>query len=583
VVLVGASAWQGWAAEKGDKGAKASKDPPTAKLIDFSVRLAPGDPFSDANHVGATLKEVRRGEVLHLTITGAPKPGYHTYPLTRRTPGQSEAQLSTLTFEKSDVFRPIWPVSESEAKFVKEEASGVLLEHERPFTWSLDVLVLPTAKPGEATLRFTARVQLCNDRSCIWGDHPFAVPLTVLSEPPEPPEPGLEARLKGTQPPPEVVPVPGQGLEASPEVNKSSGLRATIMKALLGGLISLLTPCVFPMIPITISFFLKQAEARGASPLPMAAAYSLTIVVVLTAGGIALISVLVDISQHYLTNFVLAGVFLVFSLSLLGMYDITLPSWLTEMTSSREGQGGLLGVVFMALTFSIISFACVGPIYGGFITLEATTQSTAANLLQRFVGPFAFALAFAAPFFVLALFPTLMRALPRSGSWMNSVKVVMGFLELAAVFKFLRAAELNYFAKSEWFTFDLTLGIYVALCIACGLYLLNVYRLPHDHEAPESIGVPRLLFSLTFLALGLYLVPGMFKNEDGEPQRPRGEVYLWVRSFLLPEPSTPAPPGATQARAGRSARLVWLTDYTVARQQSAAQKKPLFIDFTGLG
>src|SRR5262249_26220645 len=186
--------------------------------------------------------------------------------------------------------------------------------------------------------------------------------------------------------------------------------------------------------------------------------------------------------------------------------------------------------------------------------------------LQRFLGPLAFALAFAAPFFVLALFPSLLRSLPRSGSWMNSVKVVMGFLELAAAFKFVRAAELNWLAKTEYFTFDLVLGIYVARARACGLYLLNVYRLPHDHEAAESIGVPRLVFGLVFLSFAMYLLPGLFKDDKGKSQKPRGEAYEWVRSFLLPDD----PSG-------------WQTDLPAALAQAQAEGKPLFIDFTGLG
>src|SRR5205823_462052 len=123
------------------------------------------------------------------------------------------------------------------------------------------------------------------------------------------------------------------------------------------------------------------------------------------------------------------------ALSLLGMYDITLPSWLTTATSSQEGRGGLVGTFFMALTFSIISFTCVGPIYGGFIAFEASGQSAGANWLQQLLSVLGFSVAFASPFFVLAMFPGLLRSLPRSGSWMNAVKVVMGFLELAAVFK----------------------------------------------------------------------------------------------------------------------------------------------------
>jgi thiol:disulfide interchange protein DsbD len=246
------------------------------------------------------------------------------------------------------------------------------------------------------------------------------------------------------------------------------------------------------------------------------------------------------------------------------MYEIALPSSLANLTGSREGKGGLIGVMFMALTFSIISFACVGPIYGGFITLEASSSSVT-NWLQRFLGPFAFSLAFASPFFVLALFPSLLRSMPRSGSWMNSVKVVMGFLELAAALKFVRAAELSLLGTSEYFTFDLCLGIYVALCVACGLYLLNVYRLPHDHEAAESIGVPRLLFGLVFLSFALYLLPGMFKEDREHTQKPRGVAYEWVRSFLLPDD-----------------RSDWQADLGSALAEAERDNKPVFIDFTGV-
>src|SRR5262249_40329848 len=155
----------------------------------------------------------------------------------------------------------------------------------------------------------------------------------------------------------------------------------------------------------------------------------------------ALVSVLNPISQHWVTNLVLTGVFIFFGLSLLGWYDIQLPSSLSNALGARQGQSSMVGIIFMALTFSVVSFACVGPIYGGFITLEAT-GGEAGGWLRRVLAPLAFSLAFAAPFFILALFPTLIRRMPKSGSWMNAVKVVLGFLELAAAFKFLRAAEL---------------------------------------------------------------------------------------------------------------------------------------------
>src|SRR5208283_4068542 len=138
------------------------------------------------------------------------------------------------------------------------------------------------------------------------------------------------------------------------------------------------------------------------------------------------------------------------------------------------------------------------------------------------------------PFFLLALFPSLLRKLPKSGSWLNSVKVVMGFLELAAALKFFRAGELVLLPRPEFFTYDLVLGLYVGLCVLCGLYLLGIYRLPHDSPV-EHLSVPRLVFSLLFLSLALYLAPALFQAVDGAKQRPAGILYAWMDSFLLPE------------------------------------------------
>jgi thiol:disulfide interchange protein DsbD len=597
----------------------AAKEAPTAKLITFSVRLSPDDPFSDANQVGATLKEVRRGESIRLTITATPKKGYHTYPLTRRTAKQSKGQLTALKYDKSDTFRPLWPAEETEAEFVDEGPEiGVLLDHERRFTYSQDILVLPTAKPGPAELRFTIDLQVCKT-SCVRGEHVFSLPVKVLSEPAVSPDPEVEKRLAAAEPEPEVVapafgtvvkkreeePAPAKSAGPAVKMSDATGgasdpaatrraaarsgkeadlsLLGRILKMFGGGLLSLLTPCVFPMIPITVSFFLKQSEARPQRAVLLAGVYSLTIVLVLAAGGLLLVKVLQQISRHWATNFGLATMFFVFSLSLFGMFDLTLPRWLSDATSAREGQGGVLGTFFMALTFTIISFTCVGPIYGGFIATEATASG--GGWLHNVPSVLAFSVAFALPFFLLALFPGLLRTLPRSGAWMNAVKVVMAFLELAAVFKFVRAGELNLFGKADWFTFDVVLGIWIALCVACSLYLLSLYRLPHDHDAPDSIGVVRLQFSLTFLALAVYLTPGLFKNDAGVSQKPRGELFFQIESFLLPDTPASQPWRGSAPGSGDSSRprgLVWHSRLDEALARAKADRRLVFIDFTGI-
>jgi thiol:disulfide interchange protein DsbD len=335
------------------------------------------------------------------------------------------------------------------------------------------------------------------------------------------------------------------------------------------------------MIPITVSFFIKQSEKQHHSPLTLAGVYSATIIVVLTGSGIALIRVLQPLSQHWVTQGFLGILFLVFALSLFGWFDITLPSWLANMTSAQEGRGGLAGTMFMALTFTIISFTCVAPFYGGFISVAASAQS-AADYTRLFLGALAFSVAFASPFFFLALFPNLLRSMPKSGSWMNTIKVVMGFLELAAALKFLRGAELVLFAGASFFTYDLVLGAYVAIAVLCGLYLLNLYRLPHDHDPPEHLGVPRLMFSVAFLSLGLYLLPGLFKTANGESQRPNGTVFNWLDSFLLPDAEPQATARGGPERGSTGDRLVWSGNLEKGLQDALDKRRLVFIDFTGL-
>jgi thiol:disulfide interchange protein DsbD len=227
----------------------------------------------------------------------------------------------------------------------------------------------------------------------------------------------------------------------------------------------------------------------------------------------------------------------------------------------------VVGTIFGALAFTVISFTCVAPFLGGFAGISAAdsgrTSLIAVPTAREVAGGLAFATAFAAPFFVLAMVPSLMKALPRSGGWLDSVKVVMGFLELAAALKFLRSAELAVFPTPVYFTYELVLGGWVAISFACGLYLLNLYRLPHDEEKP-NIGVMRLLFALLFMGLGFYLLPATFKGADGKLQRPAGAVYAWVEAFLLPEPEA------------------WGTDLKDGIERGRKSGRPVFVDFTGV-
>jgi cytochrome c biogenesis protein CcdA len=352
----------------------------------------------------------------------------------------------------------------------------------------------------------------------------------------------------------------------------TADLWAFILAGIFWGAVSLVTPCVFPMIPITVSFFLKQSEKEHHRPITMAVVYSATIIIVLTLAAAFLLSVFRWLSVNPIMNYALGALFIFFALSLFGMYDIELPSGLARFTSSREGQGGYVGTVFMALTFTIISFACVAPFLGGF---GGTAAGIARPWWHNILGGLAFSTTFAAPFFFLALFPTLLRSMPKSGSWLNSVKVVMGFLELAAAFKFMRSAELVLTGSQPWlFTFDFCMGIYVALCFLCGLYLIGAYRLPHD-TPEEHVSVPRMLFAGLFLSLGLYFLPALFKGDNGQAQRPRGTIYAWVDSFLLPEVSG-------EQHIPNTANLSAAVAQGREEYRKTGRPRRLFLDFTGV-
>jgi thiol:disulfide interchange protein len=541
---------------------EAQKAPPTkgstagkkgvGALIDFTVALEP--------------KETQPGQVVKLTITGVPKPGHHTYSFTKKTPIQDSPGRfnSLLKFKNISALRPLWPLLESEPEMVNETGLGYYLEHSKKFTLSQDILVLPDATEGSHILSIEVHLQVCDDKTCLPGIVPLEGIVQVKGAPAKLSD-EVEKRLAEKEPPLAVVQPPAGAPGVSNGDSLPADLIAFILSGIFWGAVSLITPCVFPMIPITVSYFLKQSEKEHHKPITMALVYCATIVVVLTIAAVALLSFFRGLSTNPIMNFVIGGLFIFFALSLFGMYEIELPSGLARFTSAREGKGGLVGTMFMALTFTIISFACVAPFLGGF---GGTAANSSLTLTHRLLGGLAFAVTFASPFFILALFPTLLKKLPKSGSWLNTVKVVMGFLELGAALKFLRAGELVIAPTPVFFTYDFVLGLFIALSLLCGLYLLNLYRLPHDTPA-EHLSVPRLLFSLGFLGLALYLTPGLFKVGDkGQSQRPGGVIFAWLDSFLLPDE--------------QETDLPWIGDLQKGLAEARAKRKLVFVDFTGV-
>ncbi len=549
--------------------------------------------FEDVTTVtmAVTPAAAKRGERVALKLTITPKPGWYTYPI---NPPPTTNLLSKNTLGlPTQLVEAIGPLVDPAGWKEKEGATPGTTDRYYPadVTWDIPLTVNPAAGVGKTTLTFPESILLVCKEVCFDSKKLPALDFEVLPGEPVPrvgPAPEVPPKVTPAAPPvpkPEAeahvtkvaVPTPGyeaqiQAVAAAMDVTPitvGGGFLGLIVAAVLWGFVSLATPCVFPMIPITVSLFLKQSNQTTASVLRLALVYCLTIIAVLGSSAVFLLAVFQKLSVDPYMNLFLAGLFVFFALSLFGMYDISLPNFLLQGADRGRRAGGTIGTVFGAVAFSIVSFTCVAPFLGGFAGLAASGNYTTAELA---LAGIAFATAFASPFFLLALFPTLLKKLPRSGGWLDTVKAVMGFLELAAALKFLRTAELRLFDKAELITYDVALAAWVGIFLVAGLYLLNLFRLPHDDEKP-NVGVLRMLFGLGAIVFAVHLVPGLFP-----PQRPAGTVYAWVNSFLLPDPGE------------RAKGLRWGTDLKGEVDRIVAEKAAgrtperglIFIDFTGV-
>jgi thiol:disulfide interchange protein len=528
-----------------------------AELIRFQVQVTPA--------------RARPGQVIYLTINGVVKEGYHTYPATQKALGQPEGQLTRIEYEPNPVLKPLWPITESKSNFKKEVDGGVYLEHTRKFSLSQEILVAGDAKPGVYPLAFRIRLMVCDERGCVGpGYYPVLETKVDVDGPAAPVSEALQRRLEGKGPPiREITPPQNLGVAKQSDTAAQAGLWGLLASACVGAFLMLLTPCVFPMIPITVNFFLKQSEKEHHNPLLMASVYAGTIIILLALVMIVLGKVVITWANDPWFNLLLGGVLFFFALSLFGMYEIELPSGLARFTSAREGQGGYLGTVFMALTFTITSFTCTGPFLGALLGGVAGIQPPPGHLI---LAALVYSATFAAPFFLLALFPSMLRKLPKSGGWLNAVKVTMGFLEIGAALKFLANTDLAWNpGNPRIFSYDAVLCAWIALSFACGLYLIGAFRLPHDDPA-EHIGVVRMMFATIFFGLAVYMTPALRRES------PQGIIGEGLVAFL--PPSFDGPPGKGNGSQSEP-RLAWHLNYQTAWEEAKRDNKLIFIDFTG--
>lgn len=331
----------------------------------------------------------------------------------------------------------------------------------------------------------------------------------------------------------------------------------------VGGLIALVTPCVWPMIPMTVSFFLKQNKNRRQSIIK-AATYGGSIIVIYVVLGLAVTAIfgasaLNELSTSALFNIIFFLLLVVFAISFMGGFELTLPaSWTNKMDSKVDSTTGLLSIFFMAFTLALVSFSCTGPIIGTLLVEAASTS----NFVSPAVGMFGFALALALPFTIFAMFPTMLKAMPKSGGWMNTVKVVLGFLELALALKFLSVADLAY----GWRILDreVFVSLWIVIFALLGVYLLGKIRFPHDDKV-EKTGVTRFLLACISFSFAIYMLPGLW-----------GAPLKAISAF--------SPPLSTQDFSlyeGDVAAQV--DDFDEGLRLSRELGKPVLLDFSGYG
>jgi thiol:disulfide interchange protein len=500
------------------------------------------------NHVQWNLTLDQASAAPGATVLGRLKatvdPEWHMYSLTT-PPGPIPTTIKTVNspaVEKFTIFQPP-AVRKFDPNFNADTET-----YEGSQTFLARIQLKQDLTPGPVTIAFEPRYQTCSGTSCIPPrtrqvtatlnvDRSAAAASIAI------PSGYIEAKPQASRPvgPPSFNP---------PAADQSS-LGAFLVLAFGFGLAAIFTPCVFPMIPITMSYFVGQ---RGG--FAQAITFCLGIIVLFSGLGLILTLALgpaavVQLGSNAWVNGFIALIFFIFGLSLLGAFEITIPSGLLTKLNTASGQGGFAGSLLMGLTFALASFACVGPFMG---TLLAA--SVGDNKLRPVLGMFVFAGGLALPFFLLALFPKYLQKLPRSGEWLARVKVVMGFFVLAAMLKYLYS--LDAVLQTGFLTRERFLAAWVVLFGMAGFYLLGFVRLPGISRDAE-LGVARLLIGTVIVVFGLSLVPGMFGSKLGEI-----EAYI------------PPPAG------GSSGDLAWIeNDLPSAFAKAKAEGKTVLVNFTG--
>lgn len=539
-----------------------------------------------------TAKDVKAGEQLELIFNVAIDNNWYLY--SSEFPCEDGPIETTFTFEPNEGYQliggivPVNPVDKYDEIF---ECDVKVFKKTAQFRQKVKML-----KAG-AVIKGTYEYQVCTevDGRCVPGDGDFVFNQfkvtgggTIQAKPQEENTEAPDTTGENEKPTELVFAVENNGptldptiLEGENDLENESFI-GYLLFAFILGLTSLITPCVFPMIPMTVTFFLKEGQSR-AKGVRDAVIFGLSIILIYTLAGTIFAFALGAeglnaLATHWAPNLFVFVIFIVFALSFLGLFEINAPYQLVNKADRRAEKGGLIGIFFMAATLVLVSFSCTIPIVGNVVVLAA-----GGHVMKPVMAMFSYSLAFAIPFTLFAVFPEWIKSLPKSGGWLNSVKVTLGFLELALALKFFSIADQAY----HWGLLDrdVNLILWIVIFSLLGFYLLGKIRLPHDSPL-EKIGVGRLMIAIATFAFVVYLIPGMW----GAPLKALAG-YLppkYTLDFnLLADSEDQLDDRCEEPKYDEFLHLPHglsgYFDYDQALACARAVNKPIFIDFTGHG
>ena len=523
-----------------------------------------------------------------LFVTAKLENEWHTYSLTQPDAGGAPTEIDGVTLHNLEALGNGF---EADRPYVLEDTEiGPLQTHAGEVTWSRKYRVASTATAGDFGIQGTITYMICDEDICkpvnsvdfTVGNVPVAMaddsepvsPFTASADVTPIPDTGLTGVALGQQVAAETLAALDGGETATTgERLEDKGLIPFLLLCIGGGFLALLTPCSFPMVPITVSFFLKQSEKEHRQPWLLALVYCGSIVLAFTVLGVGISALfgatkLNELANNPWVNVIIGGVFVAFGLNMLGAFEIRVPTSLLTWSAMHEGGGSYLGAVFMALTFTLTSFTCTFAVAGTLLVSAAK-----GDVYWPVIGMIAFGAAFASPFFVLAMLPGLLKKLPKSGGWMNSVKVVMGLVEVGAAVKFFSVADLAWNPAPVLFDYATTMILWLILSGAIGAYLMGWYRLSHDTPV-NGLSTGRL-----GLAFGAFFMMALLGHLALNPDRAQGIIMDQIVAFAPPRlNSVETDLGPTIEHHG----IKFALDLEQARPVAQQQGRPLLLDFTGV-